>query len=439
MTSPGPLPAHDPASRTRSFGGRRRDAGQHPASMMRPLIVLAVLAALAGACAAGTSPAPPSAPSPSGAAGTPVAPPPSPMPPASSDPTPAGSPASPPAFDWEVRDLDVTGGLLDVVAGGPGFVAVGYRTWEPALSTAWTSTDGITWSEVPGPGGFDRGALVAAASGPGAIVGVGRANGEGWVTGASFWRSPDGLRWSATGSPPQCGACDMRTALWWGGGFWAGGTSGAGVATLFASVDGTGWSVAWKDPEPPDGPGLRAGTWVSALAGFSGGLAAAVEDSAGSPGASIRVSADGARWRTLAFPDKGAAVTGLAAWGNGLLAVGADGQAEAHGAVWISVDAQTWRRVADLGAGRASDVAVNGGRAVVTAHGADGTPAVVVSTDGETWAAMSLPPEAVAWTFAESLVPFGGGFLGVGAIGGNEGIGTGRLAVWRTTRLGAAP
>lgn len=380
--------------------------------------LLLVGSVVAAGCTGAGSASPSSAPPP----GTPR---PVPTPTTAATSMPSASPIAADRAGWSVRDLVEPGALVDVVAGGPGVVSVGYRSWEePTVATAWTSVDGVTWSRVPAPGGFVRGRMNAVALGPAGFVGVGRPGGEGYVTGASIWVSRDGLAWSVVEDPPGVGNRDLTSVIAWADRYYAGGNINGGWAGVLTSVDGLGWEVAWAAPVPAEAKGLLAGSEVTALGAFSGGIVAAVDER---PGTSIRLSADGATWRTLGPPESDAFVRAFAAWGDGLLAVGRD--ARSRGAIWLSDDELEWRRVADLGEGEATDVAVSGGRALVASYSVDGTPALLTSTDGESWVPDPLPTEVAPWTLPLSVTAFGDGFVGVGSTGGAA-IGSTRLAVW---------
>jgi hypothetical protein len=100
------------------------------------------------------------------------------------------------------HDEDVFSGVADieiwgVAAGGPGLVAVGADTSGARAAAVWTSVDGLTWLRVPhdevnldGDGNQIMWDVVA--GGPGLVA-------VGWDTGgerdAAVWRSEDGLTW----------------------------------------------------------------------------------------------------------------------------------------------------------------------------------------------------------------------------------------------------
>jgi len=224
--------------------------------------------------------------------------------------------------------------------------------------------------------------------------------------------SRDGLAWSVVEDPPGVGDRDLTSVVAWKDRYFAGGNINGGWAGVLTSLDGIGWEVAWAAPVPAETKGLLAGSEVTALGVFAGGIVTAVDER---PGTSIRLSADGLTWRTFA------------PWGDGLLAVGHDDRS--HGAIWLADDALGWRRVADLGEGEVMDVAVSGDRALVASFKADGTPALLTSTDGESWEPEALLPDAAAWTLPLAVTAFGDSFVAVGSTGGAA-IGSTRLAVW---------
>jgi len=85
------------------------------------------------------------------------------------------------------RDGTVSGQWNDVVAGGPGLVAVGGGGFSAA---AWTSPDGLTWTQVP-PSQFTGSEfpLQSVISVGTQLVAVG---------GADVWTSVDGITWTQT-------------------------------------------------------------------------------------------------------------------------------------------------------------------------------------------------------------------------------------------------
>ena len=108
------------------------------------------------------------------------------------------TPASTPEKEWKQ-----SGTMSAVIAGGPGFVAVGRlpRFYEPGSAAVWTSPDGRTWALVPGEPVFDslRGtdaAMTDIATLDGRLVAV------GWSSAPrvpAIWVSEDGFHWQQVG------------------------------------------------------------------------------------------------------------------------------------------------------------------------------------------------------------------------------------------------
>lgn len=89
-------------------------------------------------------------------------------------------------------------GITDVVQGGPGLVAAGYRedpgeTSEPVGGLIWTSVDGIAWHRAGNEDLFDlnEGNLTAVARTGLGFVAVGAD-----IDGSVLWTSSDGLHWT---------------------------------------------------------------------------------------------------------------------------------------------------------------------------------------------------------------------------------------------------
>ncbi|MEA3511094.1 MAG: hypothetical protein U9R51_06625 [Actinomycetota bacterium] len=173
-----------------------------------------------------------------------------------------------------------------VVAGGPGFVAVGHEGFDNLgvdewtsdgvgnategrdhfadnVAAVWTSTDGEIWTRVTEEpslahsGGVAMGWAVMfdVSRTESGLVAVGLdfwdstpTNPLGWVGGAAVWLSPDGLRWQLAASAGQLGEPDMLavTSTGWGG-LVAGGGEGlyGSPAFTWTSQDG---GYTWVRP-----------------------------------------------------------------------------------------------------------------------------------------------------------------------------------------------
>ena len=132
-------------------------------------------------------------------------------------------------------------GMDDVVAGGPGFVAVGTempgdapRELLPALDAEdvlttprpmavgvfgpaiWTSEDGLTWSRIPADqlpaSTSDDVQLRAVTAADSGLIAVGL-RGSGDDVRAEVWTSPDGLRWTVATDPQQALAGPQRQVM----------------------------------------------------------------------------------------------------------------------------------------------------------------------------------------------------------------------------------
>ena len=96
-----------------------------------------------------------------------------------------------------------SGSVLAITAGGPGLVAVGYDE----LAAAWTSSNGRTWSHVPGKE-LGPGEIFDVTTGGPGLVAVGTEYNEVTpVPGAdpfhaAVWTSEDGLAWSRAPDDP---------------------------------------------------------------------------------------------------------------------------------------------------------------------------------------------------------------------------------------------
>lgn len=233
-----------------------------------------------------------------------------------------------PALEWSRvaagdEDLDVEAEIVDLAAGGPGFVAVGSAGERAAV---WTSADGVDWTRVPDlpdpdPEGLS-GLSAVAAGGPG-VVAV-SAPGPFGVSEVVVLGSPDGLQWT---------------------------------------------ELAGGDVVPRDGE-------VLAVTAAGPGLVAVGSDT--SRDAAVWLSPDGRSWTRVAHDEAtfgDAQMTAVVAGGPGLVAVGDD--------VWTSPDGLSWTR--SVVEGQISAVTVGGPGFVAVGQGDDARGAIWTSTEGTTW------------------------------------------------------
>lgn len=144
----------------------------------------------------------------------------------------------------------------DVVAGGPGLVAVGRSypvgdgafddgQWTPAI---WTSVDGATWELAEGLDSLGSAELRAVAAGPdGRLLAVGfdmRGIGpdEEPPTGVGMWRSANGIRWE-TAPAPDDDRYSFIDVIGTDEAWLVAGYPETGGPTIFISTDLETWTV----------------------------------------------------------------------------------------------------------------------------------------------------------------------------------------------------
>jgi len=263
-------------------------------------------------------------------------------------------------IDWTPADTPAAN-LLGVVQGGPGLIAYGSTPDDKAA--LWTSADGLTWTPAHDPGGvFDvpssgmlpvAGVADIVAGGPG-FVAVGASDDKPTV-----WTSPDGLEWTL--------AAQLASTSGWlydvevvGADLVVEGavdpdpdTSPDPEHRAWTSEDGTAWSRTAPDPIDYDVNPDPSAAHVTLDAG-PGLVAIAGEDDV--PRAPQRTvlwtSVDGRSWTRVPEEQHGidGAVGQAIEVGGQFVAVGERrGQADRYpdAAVWTSVDGLTWDPVTD--------------------------------------------------------------------------------------------
>jgi hypothetical protein len=249
------------------------------------------------------------------------------------------------------------------------FVVFAHRGPPPA---AWTSRDGLAWTEAPLPspsGGPvpseavpEQAAAVAgsdatsASSGTAVIVAGGWTGASNAAPSARFWSSADGRRWTAARVAPAT-AADARVIAMAtsGASFVAVGQTGpegspTGSAAWW-SEDGHAWTRIASADLPPD-------TTPEAVAVAPGGGFVVVGSSVARDRAVVWLSMDGRHWRAASdqasFHHYGLKVRmrGVAAGGPGLVAVGVSlfGTQFGTATVWTSADGAVWQLVPDVAA-----------------------------------------------------------------------------------------
>jgi hypothetical protein len=203
-------------------------------------------------------------------------------------------PAAPFAFERaDVPSAPAGMELWDVVAGGPGFVAVGggfAEGDEASTAIIWVSDDGRAWQSVPLFGDAATGvprAVTAMADGF-VAVGSGCCPDE-----AAVWLSPDGLAWERLpASPSLVGSAMLDVAST------ADGIVAVGCRAELECFSGLAWTSpdgrTWGDPVDLDEVDLLP----LAVAATEAGVLALGSGSAFGDAARLALSPDGATWST---------------------------------------------------------------------------------------------------------------------------------------------
>jgi hypothetical protein len=310
------------------------------------------------------------------------------------------------------RPEEVQGEVVnDVVAGGPGFVAVGrsypaaataqdpydVTQWAPAI---WTSIDGVTWELAANVESIGPADLRAVATGPdGVLLTVGYPNealgpDDEATTGVGMWKSTDGINWEAVRLDSDVyGFADVvGTDDGW---FVVGHPNGVGP-TIFASTDLATWTEEPVASEEDEIDGVIGNASGRVLAygcdhppddGFTDDFGCA------EPMGWLRADAG---WDAIALPvlptagamiDDRYAIVGQTSEGSG---------------AFISVDGRTWEAGDVIATGYVYSMTVTSdGLAVGGTLQTGGTipsgddeflPAVWHSTDGLRWSAADVLP-----------------------------------------------
>ncbi len=309
--------------------------------------------------------------------------------------------------------------MLGVTAGGPGLVAVGWdASGGDENASVWTSPDGVTWSRVPHDeavlgGRGSQWMLDVTAGGPG-LVAVGW-DASGGDENAAVWTSPDGATWSRVVSTEGVfggdGDQEMLSVTSGGPGVVAVGLAESEDwdAAVWTSPDGANWSRVLDDDGALGGDGFQV--MLGVTSGGLGLVAVGWDSSDGDLDAAVWTSLDGLSWSRVPHEeaifggDNDQEMWAVTSGGQGLVAVGADTGGNGHdAAVWSSADGTTWVRIPDVagtfgGEGDQEMCGVASGGVGVVAVGwellrGDENAAVWTSPDGVTWS--RLPRDHVA-------------------------------------------
>jgi hypothetical protein len=325
-----------------------------------------------------------------------------------------------PAAAWQRAELPASPAglqLWDVIAGGPGFIAVGggfERGQEVGTAIIWVSEDGREWQSVPLLGEAGRGIPRSITATPTGFVAVG----SGCCPDeAAVWLSADGIAWERI--PDQAGFADTAmlavTAT-------PDGVVAVGCSAVLECFDGISWSSAdgrtWSQPVALDlVPGGVATTTAGLLA-----LGSSVPYDGS---AALAASSDGVTWDPATIvADAGWLHTAVDTPGGTLAAGGTmdprSGRAETL--AFTSVDGQVWTPLMTPGLARVwiEDIVTtpDGWLAVGWRAGRAGQfPATLWSTDLAGFQALPFPREVRAggMLHAGAVSPDGGTLVVVGS------------------------
>lgn len=347
-----------------------------------------------------------------------------------------------------------------IIAGGPGLVTVG---WDDRGAAVWTSSDGRTWSQVPGeelgPGTIND----VTTGGPG-LVAVGTTDNElrrieGEQTDgphAVVWTSEDGRTWTRLPEDPA-----FRSAGYGPSAVAAGGPGVVAVGDnnrAWFSSDGMTWDLATVPPVPegvyPGDDGRHPQVHLGEIAASSDRLVALgwkmMNNNSEVP--VMWTSSDGMSWTDVpldpeVFP-RGGTIDEITHGPNGFVAVGSLDR-RTQPTMWRSADGLRWNQVSsDQGAfisrvllpGRSSAIwSVAASESGYVAVGVDGfclvgcrsaEAAIWTSTNGESWVRVSpgdvfrvaRPDRETQASHAWQVVAWGSRFVVNGEYDGRDAI-----------------
>jgi len=292
---------------------------------------------------------------------------------------------------WPVDpDIFGTGAVLDVVAGGPGLIAVGGTFascgdgLDPCSGAVWLSDDGIIWDRFDDASGVfeDASSIRAVTAGDSGLVAVGHgAHVEGAPGDPLVWFSPDGMQWSRSVLPNGTALVDVVAT---DTGYVAVGSADR-IQGDFILTDGAVWTspdgITWN--QIAEDPATFADAWLMAITETDQGLVV-VGVLAQDTGFGVWTSPDGNTWTKRVVDTSFPGPMGLFDVTEGTPGVLA---ANDSGGLWLSPDGVTWQDVADPDF-RARSLAPRGDGFVAVGQSCDDTgctTALWTSPDGITW------------------------------------------------------
>jgi hypothetical protein len=330
-------------------------------------------------------------------------------PPLDEPPSASVAPSEEPAWS-RARLAPPDGGAAPnfLVAGPDRLVAVG-ANGGPA--TAWTSSDGATWTRTPS-GDLDRADIRDIRSGGPGFIATGSDGPEGANGKETIWTSEDGVSWNRLPDDPVFGDTLFISAVAPGGpglvavGSWMG---------AWYSSDGSTWERASVPPVPPEvypgDDGKTPQIYLTDVADRGGRLVATgwamlTDDGNGDhPVVVVWTSRDGRSWTDVPTPadvfPPDSSISDITAGPDGFVAIGhiTVGQVSTP-AIWSSSDGRDWRlhrpgpdglQLSSVAAGDGGYVAV--GATMGCTDCASREAVVMTSVDGDTWVGVPSGPE----------------------------------------------
>lgn len=248
--------------------------------------------------------------------------------------------------EWDRVKLNgsgATGRLLSVAAGGPGFVAVGGECC-PDRAAVWLSEDGLDWQRVEDQESFEGAVMTSTTSWAGGLVAVGCVV-DLECAGTAIWTSANGTDWERVPLSAEIGAAYMGDITASGAVLVAVGTSDGsqpGPPAIFVSLDAKVWTRADVPSVPVSLSSVTAGPEGIVAVGSS------LDEKSGQPVSVVLTSPDGARWSTITSDRFARAVPeDIVADMDGYVMAGRLTRGdEGIAAFWHSTDGRTWLRVA---------------------------------------------------------------------------------------------
>jgi len=314
------------------------------------------------------------------------------------------------AIHWTRSAQVLEGGaeVVDIVAGGPGFVMATHRYVSGSESEPeiWISGDGRRWDRVAAlPVSGSSCGLVTALATDGrrfVLAGATCRAGEPGLSGSFVWTSDDARTWTRADSVPEHDGAVMLDVTAGPGGFVAVGSASRQYhlsAAAWTSADGRAWS------RHPGAEVFSDGSMLAVTRGSAGFVAVG----SGRQGGASWASPDGLSWARLEPPFGSSDAPGdVAPFGAGFVAVG---KAYAAEAIWlappvelpaVAPEATTvvegrWEAVAPMPQARAGQTAAVGSDGTVYFFGGLGM------RGGELSTVVAYDPATNRWSSRRSL------------------------------------